>query len=208
MELCGDTEALCTIICPTAKDKTFASVLTHFYESIPYLKEKFTLEVYNDNVILFMQNRDESEWQPVPTKTAAKSANPKFFTPATTSYNEKNTNPFGILEEQGEIEEQEELSVQLSQKFNANITTESNKSSIASNISSSKSSLGQPRYLEETRYKQISKLISENRHDEITMEEFELYILSNIKVAKVQFEADVEAMKSNTTKSMSHHKNN
>ena len=210
LELCGDTEALCTIICPTAKDKTFASVLTHFYESIPYLKEKFTLEVYNDNVILFMQNSDESEWQPVPTKTAAKSANPEFFTPATTSYHEKNTNPFGILDEQGEIEEQEEeeLSVQLSQKFNANITTESNKSSIASNISSSKSSLGEPRYLEETRYKQIATLIRENRHDEITMEEFELYILTNIKVAKAQFEADVEEMKSNTTKSMSHHKNN
>ena len=120
--------------------------------------------------------RKEEEWQPVPSSTTTGN-NTKFYTPATTTYEKPSTNPYDILDQSEEIEEKDEkdkISTQLSHKFNENIETPgSNKSSLESNPSSSKS-ITEVQVLDHASYARVTKLIRKNRQDEISMDKFEL----------------------------------
>ena len=91
--------------------------------------------------------------------------------------------------DENETEEEENLSTQLSEKFDNNATPKSIKSSIESKLSSSKSD-NEEHVLNPTQYEQITQLLREKRQDEISIDDFELFVLTNIRTAQASNVSD------------------
>ena len=127
---------------------------------------------------------------------------------------EKSNNPFAAFvtenEEDEDAHELDDVSKQLSQQFGKGEPSPSpsdERKEIELNPSPTISSLKEPTELTLERYDEIMEIIKDGRHDEVSIVEFELYILMSINKATEQFNCDVEDQNSETTKSISHHKN-
>lgn len=126
----------------------------------------------------------------------------EVFVSPLNAMDKKPTNQYIVLEEFEEdkeepIIEEEEIFQQLSDKIKAVAKKPSPSSMLATDIGE----------MTNDQYQEILTMIKAGHQDEVNTVDFKKYIMTNMSKTTRQFEMDIIKYKSETTKSMSYHKN-